>query len=135
MPHKIRKKIEKVRLTLDLLDEYKDNCEERFLNDSMFEGALLHYLYLVSDSSITLAEMLIKKRGLMRPDSYYESISILGQYKIIPRNFAYEFANIASFRNFLAHDYDNVESVIVCKTIVTKLDDVRTYLDYIEKAL
>ena len=135
MSHKILKKIDKLLLNLELLESYKENCEDRFLKDSMFEGALLHYLYVLSDGCISLAEMVIKKKGLMRPDSYYESITILGQYKIIPRDFAYSFAGIASFRNFLAHDYDNVDSLIVCKTIIEKLDEVREYLDYIKEAV
>jgi len=29
---------------------------------------------------------------LKRPNSYYESIDILGEYKLIPPEFAYEFA-------------------------------------------
>jgi len=38
-------------------ESYKTDCKDKFLKDKMFEGALLHYLYLVSDSSISVAEM------------------------------------------------------------------------------
>ncbi len=103
MLHKIKNKIKSIEHTLAILDKLKPECQEKFLTDDIYQGALLHYLYLAADSSIALAEMLIKFKNIQRPNSYYESIDIIGEYGIIPRDFAYEFAKIASFRNFLAH--------------------------------
>ncbi|MEA3353648.1 MAG: DUF86 domain-containing protein, partial [Campylobacterota bacterium] len=112
MQHKIDNKISKLRYYLKLLNQYKPECKERFLKDPMYEGALLHYLYLVSDGCITLAEMIIKQRSLTMPQSYYEAIDILGENNIIPKEFAYNFAKIASFRNFLAHDYEKIDYLV-----------------------
>lgn len=108
MLHKITTKIARIRYYTKLLTEYKAECKERFLKDPMFEGALLHYLYLASDGCITLAEMFIKHRSLQSPQSYYEAIDILGENGVLPKEFAYNFAKIASFRNFLAHDYEKL---------------------------
>lgn len=135
MQHKIEKKIAKLYYYLELLDEYKVDCKNRFLSDPMYEGALLHYLYLVSDGCITLAEMILKYKSLQAPQSYYEAIDSLGEYKIIPREFAYDFAKIASFRNFLAHDYEKIDYLIICEDTLSKLDDIKKYLGYIEKYL
>ena len=135
MQHKIEKKIAKLHYYLDLLDEYKVDCKKKFLRDPMYEGALLHYLYLVSDGCITLAEMILKYKSLQAPQSYYEAIDSLGEYKIIPREFAYNFAKIASFRNFLAHDYEKIDYLIICEDSLSKLGDIRKYLEYIEKYL
>ena len=98
----------------------------------MFEGAVLHYLYLVSDGSISLAEMVIKSKSLPNPQSYYQAIDILGEHEIIPREFAYNFAKIASFRNFLAHDYEKLDYAFICDEILNKLDDIEQYISYIE---
>jgi uncharacterized protein YutE (UPF0331/DUF86 family) len=54
---------------------------------------------------------------------------------VLPREFAYEFAKIASFRNFLAHDYEKVDYLVICKDILQKLDDIYKYLSYIKKSL
>lgn len=135
MQHRILKKIEKLRYYLKLLNEYKVDCKERFINDPMYEGALLHYLYLVSDGSVALAEMIIKERSLEKPGSYYEAIDILGINNIIPKEFAYNFANIASFRNFLAHDYEKIDYLIICDEVLKKLDDISLYITYIEAKL
>jgi len=135
MQHKLEKKIAKLNYYLSLLDEYKVDCKKNFLADPMFEGALLHYLYLVSDGSISLAEMLIKHKSLNTAQSYYEAIDILGENGILPREFAYKFAKIASFRNFLAHDYEKIDYLIICEEALSKLDEIREFLSYVKKVI
>ena len=135
MPPNIEKKIAKLRYYVHLLDTFSPDCEKRFLDDPMYEGALLHYLYLVSDGCITVAEMVIKYRTLATPQSYYEAIDTLGEYGIIPREFAYRFAKIASFRNFLAHDYEKIDYLVICKEVLGKLSEIDEYLHYIETSM
>lgn len=135
MQHKIENKISKLNYYLKLLREYKPDCKTRFLNDPMYEGALLHYLYMVSDGCITLAEMIIKLKSLSPPQSYYEAIDILGENNILPREFAYHFAKMASFRNFLAHDYEKIDYLVICDEVLEKLDDIDEYLQLIEKQI
>ena len=132
MLHKIEKKISRLEYYLKILDSLKADCENRYLKDPVYEGALLHYLYLVSDGSISLAEMVIKYRNLSSPQSYYEAIDILGENEVIPREFAYSFAKIASFRNFLAHDYEKIDYLVICKEVLNKLDDIKAYIVYIK---
>jgi uncharacterized protein YutE (UPF0331/DUF86 family) len=135
MQHKIEHKIKKVTYYLTLLEEYKEDCKSRFEKDPMFEGALLHYLYLASDGCIAIAEMMIKHKGLGLSDSYYEAIDTLGEYEILPREFAYGFAKIASFRNFLAHDYEKIDYIVICEEALEKLEDIKIYLGYIQNKL
>ena len=135
MQPKILKKIAKLRQYIKLLKEYRPDCKERFNTDAMYEGALLHYLYLVSDGCISLAEMTIKHNSLENPQSYYDAIDILGEHEIIPKQFAYEFAKIASFRNFLAHDYEKIDYLVICNDALAKLEEIEEYLQYIEKSI
>jgi uncharacterized protein YutE (UPF0331/DUF86 family) len=133
MLHNIEKKIDNIYETINILEELKDNCEEKFLTDKIYKGALLHYLYEVSDSCISLAEMIIKYKNIPRATSYYDSIDILGEKGIIPPDFAYNFANIASFRNFLAHHYTHIDYKEICQKILGKLNDIKLYLSYIKE--
>jgi uncharacterized protein YutE (UPF0331/DUF86 family) len=135
MQHKIEAKMKRVRYYLSLLDTYKADCQEHFASDPMFEGALLHYLYLASDGCISLAEMMLKHKNIGASQSYYEAIDTLGEYSIIPKEFAYSFAKIASFRNFLAHDYEKIDSLIICEEALNKLEDIEKYLQYLQVAL
>ena len=41
----------------------------------------------------------------------------------------------ASFRNFLAHDYDRIDFDSVCKFANDKMDEVLAYTRYIQDAL
>jgi uncharacterized protein YutE (UPF0331/DUF86 family) len=132
---RIRHKIGRIREHLALLRSIKDECTERFVSDPIYRGALLHYLYLLSDSCIVLAELVIKHRGLRVSQSYAEAFDILGENDILDKKFSYEFARIAGFRNFLAHDYEKVDGAFVCGQILARLDDVDSFVDQIKKSL
>ena len=132
---KIEKKIQSIEEIYSILEEISPECHKKFLTDKIYRGALFHYLYLIADSCIALAEMIIRYKKIPRADSYFESIDVLGEFGIIPANFAYKFASIASFRNFLAHHYEKVDYYIVCEKILNRLPEVRVYLDEVKKNL
>ena len=135
MLHRIENKIKSIEETLALLEKLRPECKRKFLEDMIYQGALLHYLYVVADRSIALAEMVLKYKNCKRSNSYYESIDMLGECGIIPAEFAYGFARIASFRNFLAHDYERIDYLEICEGVLSKLDDIKNYLTYIKVAL
>ena len=132
---RIRQKIGRINEHLAVIRSIKDDCRVRFATDPVYRGALLHYLYLLSDSCIVLAELVIKQKGLRIPQSYAESFDILGDSRILDADFAYRFAGIAGFRNFLAHDYEKVDQEVICGQIMSGLDDVDLYLRQIVAAL
>ncbi len=103
------------------------------VSDPIFRGAILHYLYLVADGAVTLAEMLIGIRGLRAPQTYREAIIRLGEAGILDIQFAGDFSRIAGFRNFIAHDYDKVDEGIICD-LLDRLDDVERFLQAVEIA-
>ena len=135
MLHKIESKIVNIEELVVLLEDIGKDCKSKFLTDKIYQGALLHYLYLAADSCIVLAEMMIKYKNIPKSESYYQSIDLLGEYKIIPADFAYDFAKIASFRNFLAHHYEKIDYKIVCEDALGKLDEIKIYLEYIKSAI
>ncbi len=132
MQRKIANKITKIKSYPLIIDEMKSECENKFLKDPIYQGALLHYLYLVSDGCVVLAKMILKNSGIDYAQSYYEAIDLLGEKNIIPKEFAYNFAKIASFRNFLAHDYEQIDYKMICKDILNKMNDVKQYISYIK---
>lgn len=135
MLHRIEQKILVIEETYSFLKDIGKDCEEKFLKDKIYQGALLHYLYLISDNCISLAEMVLKYKNKNIGNSYYENIDLLGEYNIIPAEFAYDFAKIASFRNFLAHHYEKIDYKMICENTLSKLDDINTYLTFIKKSL
>jgi len=131
----ICQKIGRINEHLSIIRSIKDDCRAKFAADPVYRGALLHYLYLLSDSCIVLAEMVIKHKKLRMPQSYAESFDILGENHILDADFAYRFASIAGFRNFLAHDYEKIDQEVICGQIMSSLDDVDQFLLQIRGAL
>ena len=87
----------------------------------------------MADTCITLAEQAIRLKKLRPAQSYHEAFDILGEAGVLDSEFAYTFAAIAGFRNFLAHDYQKIEAQVICDEVLAKLDDVEEYLRQIEQ--
>ncbi len=132
---RILQKIGRINEYLSIIEPLKDDCLNRFDKDALYRGALLHYLYLLADTSITLAEMVIKKKELRPPQSYSEAFDILGEHNILDPQFAYSFARIAGFRNFLAHDYETTDAKIICNKVLSSTSDVKRYIEQIKKSI
>ena len=128
-------KIARVRSYLEIVNRIKDDCLELFDKDPIYRGALLHYLYLIADSCISLAQMMIKAKNLPSPQSYHEAIEVLGESGILEPDFARNFSGIAGFRNFLAHDYEKIDRDFLCQVILPKLPEVELYLKCLEATL
>ncbi|RMD99916.1 MAG: DUF86 domain-containing protein [Calditrichaeota bacterium] len=131
----IKKKMAKILEYVSILQSMEKDCLKRMQADKVFRGSVLYYLYMMADSCVALAEMIIKQKGLPKPQSYAEAIDILGQQQILPDAFAYEFARIAGFRNFLAHDYEKIDYEEICQILMSKVDEVKKYISYIQDAL
>lgn len=132
---RIIQKIGRINEYIRVLATMQDDCISKFDKDPIFRGAMLHYLYLMADTCIVLAEMTIKKKNLRTPQSYSEAFDILGDSGILDPEFAYDFAKIAGFRNFLSHDYETIESKVICNQILAKIPDIRNFLGQIKKAV
>lgn len=133
MKERIEQKIHRVNQYLQNVRDLAPDCQEKFDADFIYRGAILHYLYLMADSCISLAEMVIKTEGLRPPQTYYESFDILSEASILEPDFARSFSRIAGFRNFLAHDYEVVLARIVCDEILQHLDEVEEFLTQIHQ--
>jgi uncharacterized protein YutE (UPF0331/DUF86 family) len=128
---RIANKIGRIKEYLSLIRSIQDDCRNRFISDSLYRGALLHYLYLMADTCIALAELVISQKDLRTPQSYSEAFDILGENGILDPGFAYSFAKIAGFRNFLAHDYEKVDAEQICQAVLNELKDVETFIQQI----
>jgi uncharacterized protein YutE (UPF0331/DUF86 family) len=125
----------RIREYLRLVRTIEDECLQRFTFDPIYRGALLHYLYLIADGCIVLAELVIRHKNLRVPQTYAEAFDILGDNHVIDPGFAYDFAKIAGFRNFLAHDYERIDPVFICEQILGKLADIDRYLQEVSHAI
>lgn len=131
----IEKKIARIKEYVTILSGLSQDCINRMQRDKVYRGSVLYYLYMMADSCVTLAEMVIRQKQLRTPQSYAEAIDILGENDIIPGDFSHDFARIAGFRNFLAHDYERIDDQEICRVMLHRLPDVQRYLSFIEAKL
>lgn len=134
MKERIDQKIGRIREYLTIIEPLKQDCLKKFETDPIYRGALLHYLYIMADTCVSLAVLVIRQRRLRPPQSYHEAFDILGDAGILTAEFAHEFSKIAGFRNFLAHDYERVKAETICMEVLGQLKEVYLYLDQIEDA-
>lgn len=132
---RIRQKIGKIKEHLAFIRSVKEECLEKFNTDKIYRGALLHYFYLLADGCLVLAELVIKEKNLRIPQTYADSIDILGENGILDRSFSYDFAQIDGFRNFLAHDYEKIEAEYVCRKVMDKLHEIDEFILQIEESM
>jgi len=135
MLERIQQKQARILEYVQLIKSIQDDCLQRFDADPLYRGALLHYLYLMADSCIALAELVIKHNNLRLPQTYSEAFDILGDNHILNPEFAHSFARIAGFRNFLAHDYERIDGQRICQSLISGMDDVERYVHEVNKTL
>ena len=70
---RMEQKIGRIQEYLDLLRRIEEDCFKRFDTDPIYRGALLYYLYLMADSCLALAEMMVKYKSLRPPQTYSET--------------------------------------------------------------
>jgi len=127
----LRQKLSRLEKYIRIIENLSADCDRNF-NDDLYRGALLYYLYLMADSCVAIAEMVIKYKSLRAPQSYAEAFDILGENGILEPEFAYSFAKIAGFRNFLAHDYETINKDVICNRILERLIDVKKFMSKIK---
>ena len=81
-----------------------------------------------------MMERILQKMGLRTPQSYSEAFDILGEGGVLEPEFAYAFAKIAGFRNFLAHDYDKIEAAIICGKVINSISEVKQFIRQISES-
>lgn len=88
-------------------------------------------VFLCAEMVLDIADLTLVKRGYPKPASYREAIYNLGEFKVIPEDFAYNFTYIAGMRNFLAHEYLKDTIPTLEDFLNNKIVDVEKFLGLI----
>ena len=132
---RINARMKKLKEYAGYLKEYQKADMERLKNDYTLQGAVLHYLQLSIECVIDIGEILISNLNIRKPQDAREVIEILGEYKIIPDDFAKKFCTITGFRNILVHGYIKIDLAEVHKHLLADLEDFDSYARQIAKFL
>lgn len=124
----IEKSISNVRKYLLILDAYKSSKEDDLSSDITLRGAVERYLYLAVQATIDLAGALISYRKYRRPSTFAESFEILKDNGLISEEIEQNMVQMTGFRNRIAHDYGDIDQIILHDILVNRLDGIEEFL-------
>lgn len=124
----IENKIEAIKKNLKLLKEFRKYSAEVLKSETILNGAVKWYLYLVIQDTISLAEAVIAYKNLRKPTSYRESFYILREEKIISFDLQEALIKMSGFRNLIIHEYDKIDFRKVVETLKNDLRDIEQFL-------
>ncbi len=127
------RKIERLKEEILYLETNKKNILKNIGLSAETKKIAERSVYLCAEISLDIAETVIAIKGLPKPSTYSDSIYKLGDFKIIPKEFARKFAYIAGLRNFLAHDYQVNTTTDLLRFLRTGITDIKKFIGFIEK--
>jgi uncharacterized protein YutE (UPF0331/DUF86 family) len=126
-------KLQRLKEELFYLEKNKPNLLKELKTSSEAKKIAERSIYLCSEIVLDIADLIIIKKGYPKPSTYSDSIYKLGDYALIPKDFASKFVYVAGLRNFLAHDYQKSTVPELEKFLRTGIKDVERFIRYIEK--
>jgi uncharacterized protein YutE (UPF0331/DUF86 family) len=130
----IENKISATKKYLAILDRYERYTKPEIENDIDIRGAVERYLYLVTQSTIDLAESIIAYRKLRKPTTMAESFHILHESGVISEELVQRLVQMTGFRNVIAHAYEDLDYDIVFDVLHNGKKDISSFLAVLEKA-
>ena len=122
-------KVERMTERLERLSCYRDYTLEEYLSDQDAQIIVERLLELVIQSAIDINKALLKQVFEKNIESNFDSFIEAGNCGFIPNNLAQKLAPSGSFRNVLAHEYDD----IIPKEVYTNFSKgLEQYLQYLE---
>ena len=133
----IEEKLNKLQEAADHLDKYKGESEEDFLIDFTVNAAAMHYIVLGVEIIVDIGNHLLSEVYRTHPNEYREVLEALGEYDIVPENFAKENADMARFRNLIIHAYGKIDMKQVYQNLQKSPDVFRKFaecfVEFLEK--
>lgn len=129
----LENKISIVKKFLTIIYSYNNTTEDILKNDLNTKGAVERYLYLVSQATIDLSEIVISFKNLRKPTSFSEGFEILRENGYISDELCLRLISMTGFRNTLAHGYENVLDSVLIDTLNNCKNDIEEFLVVVQK--
>ncbi|MEK6657059.1 MAG: DUF86 domain-containing protein [Nitrospirota bacterium] len=126
-------KIQRLKEELIYLKTNKDRFVKSLRTSIDIKKIVERSAFLCAEMVLDIADLIIVKKGYPKPATYREAIYNLGEFKIIPEEFAYNFVYIAGLRNFLAHEYLKETMPTLEDFLNNKMADIEKFLKLIEE--
>ena len=131
---KINKKINEIQKYLDELMEMVPNTLKEYESNKIVRAACERYFEKVVESVTDLAFIVITLKKFRVPDDDIDSFRILEENGIINDELYKRLKDAKGMRNFIAHQYGQINDKLVYEAIAEELEkDVRKFIEIIQK--
>lgn len=131
----VERRLEKLKTCLsDIEALIKEKSKDEVAKNSNLRAIAERNLEIAAQCCIDIANRIISIEDVEKPQDYFTAIIRLGEARIVPVEFAKNFASIAGFRNVLVHEYADLDWNKVYQWI-ERLNDFKEFLNYIRKYL
>lgn len=145
-PEAIAQKLNRMVERIERLKTFEGLTLEEYLQDEFKQAAIERLLEIVIDSALSINKTLLKRVAGLIPTEpsksfqNFESFILVGKNDFIPPQLAEQLAPSGSFRNVLAHQYDEIDPVQVYSAFKKALRQyplyvkaIQIYLDTLEE--
>ena len=94
--------------------------------------AIERYFQLAVDQMIDINTHIIRERNLGSVDDLQSTFKMLGDFNVLPSEFANKIAPIVGARNMLVHRYEKLDKNIFLNNLQSNFDDFKKYLIQID---
>jgi uncharacterized protein YutE (UPF0331/DUF86 family) len=91
--------------------------KENFLVDEDLQDRVERNFHMAIECCLDIGNHIIAALGFRTPQSYGDVLRVLGEEKILPKEFSEALAQMVGFRNILVHDYLEIDLDKVYKNL------------------
>lgn len=128
-------KVDRMTERLERLTRYRQYALEEYLADEDTQIIVERLLELVIQSALDINRTLLKRVAGKSVESNYDSFIEMGNSSFISMDLARELAPSGSFRNILAHEYDEIIPEEVYRALSKVFEQYSLYLESIQNYL
>jgi len=133
----IESKINLITEDLETLKQFENkSIEDMAKTDSLMLYAVERLLERVIGRAIDINQHIIVESDKITekfPYTYKETFIALFKINVLEQGFAEEISKSATLRNYLVHEYDNLDKNILQKSIGLTITEYAKYLDQVKK--
>jgi len=131
---RIDDKIKEVSGYLDELDSIKPITLDEYKKDLKSKAACERYFEKIMEAVIDLGFMTIKSRSLETPKDDGDLFNVLKNNKVIDLNLAKRMKEAKGMKNFISHQYGEVNDELVFNSITKELEkDIKAFIEQVKK--
>ena len=133
---RINEKINEIQKYLDELIEIVPNTPKEYESNKIVKAACERYFEKVVEAVTDLAFIVITLKKFRVPDDDIDSFRILEENGVINNDLYNRLKNAKGMRNFISHQYGQINDKLVYEAITEELDkDIRNFISIIEKLI